>query len=363
MKHLIEKKELSETFKKMCPSIQGMTQTAEQLSNQMIKEKDSSNIILLAVLNEIKIILNKYQKEIDNKKIISGKIIEKFHNKLYDSMYDIKKINYLKLFCDDFYIEVIIKKTELASVSDICLLIKNSLNLNIQVEYKENDSELIIIIIPKQKIHIKYGYGRLSSKQTELCGDNYLIKEYQNGHFLAAISDGMGKGFKAFEDSRRVLEALDSLSYCSTSVHTNIEILNLLYILQGYTERYSTLDAIDINRSSMIGNIFKLGASNTYIFHDDLSYTKIENSSLPLGIEEEITHTEIKLKDQDLILFSSDGIFENIVDEEKLIELIKNIKNEIPQKIAYAILEHTLSSKTKVKDDMSIIALKIEEIK
>jgi hypothetical protein len=58
-KHLIEKKEVDQQFKKNCPSIQGITQTAESLSNQMIKEKDSTNIILLAVLNEIKIILNK----------------------------------------------------------------------------------------------------------------------------------------------------------------------------------------------------------------------------------------------------------------------------------------------------------------
>ena len=138
----------------------------------------------------------------------------------------------------------------------------------------------------------------------------------------------MGKGFLAFEDSRRVLEALDSLCYCSTSINTNIEILNLLYILQGYTERYSTLDAIDINRSNMTADVFKLGASNTYIFHDDLTYTKIENSSLPLGIEEEIIHTEIKLKDNDLILFSSDGIFENVLDEQKLLEFLDKLHNE-----------------------------------
>ena len=41
-------------------------------------DEDERNTI--AVLNEIKIILNKYQSEIDNKKIINGKIIEKeFH--------------------------------------------------------------------------------------------------------------------------------------------------------------------------------------------------------------------------------------------------------------------------------------------
>lgn len=363
IKHLIEQKEVSQKFKRNCSSIQSMMQTAEHLSKQMIKEKDASNIILLAVLNEIKIVLNKYQDEIENKKLISGKIIEKFHNKLYDSTFDIIDIKYKKMFKDDFCIEVIIRKNDISIKEDICLLIKNSFKLNCRIEHKEQNNELVFIVLPEEKIHIKYGYGSLSSSQTELCGDNHLIKSYQNGHFLAAISDGMGKGFLAFEDSRRVLEALDSLCYCSTSVETNIEILNLLYILQGYTERYSTLDAIDINRSSMVANIFKLGASNTYIFHDDLTYTKIENSSLPLGIEEEIIHTEVKLKDNDMILFSSDGIFENVVDEDKLINLIKNIKSEMPQKIAYAILEHTLSTKTKVKDDMSIIILKIETIK
>jgi len=363
IKHLIEQKEVSQNFKRNCSSIQSMMQTAEHLSKQMIKEKDASNIILLAVLNEIKIVLNKYQDEIENKKLISGKIVEKFHNKLYNSTIDIIDIKYKKMFKDDFCIEVIIRKNDISIKEDVCLLIKNSFKLNCRIECKEQNNELIFIVLPEEKIHIKYGYGSLSSSQTELCGDNHLIKSYQNGHFLAAISDGMGKGFLAFEDSRRVLEALDSLCYCSTSVETNIEILNLLYILQGYTERYSTLDAIDINRSSMVANVFKLGASNTYIFHDDLTYTKIENSSLPLGIEEEIIHTEIKLKDNDMILFSSDGIFENVVDEDKLINLIKNIKSEKPQKIAYAILEHTLSTKTKVKDDMSIIILKIEAIK
>lgn len=363
IKHLIEQKEVSQKFKKDCFSIQSMMQTAERLSKQMIQEKDASNIILLAVLNEIKIILNKYQDEIENKKLISGKIIEKFHNKLCDCTFDIKEIKYKKMFKDDFCIEVISNNKDLSIKEDICSLIKNAFKLNCRIECITHENELKFIVLPEEKIHIKYGYGSLSSSQTELCGDNYLIKSYQNGHFLAAISDGMGKGFLAFEDSRRVLEALDSLCYCSTSVKTNIEILNLLYILQGYTERYSTLDAIDINRSSMVANLFKLGASNTYIFHDDLTYTKIENSSLPLGIEEEVIHTEIKLKDNDMILFSSDGIFENVVDEDKLINLIKNIKQEMPQKIAYAILEHTLATKTKVKDDMSIIILKIETIK
>ena len=361
LRSILENKQLDKDFLSFCPSLQSIKETASMLSNQMIAPEDSTNAILLAILKESKLVLDKYQLDISEKEIIKGNIIEEFHNKMYESSFSIKQIKYYKLFKYDFLIEVVASKKDV-SKKDLYTLIKNSLKLSTNIDIEEVDDYYVYIITPMQKIHINYGYGSLSSKQNELCGDNHLIKSYQNGHFLAAISDGMGKGYKAFEDSKRVLDALDSLCYCATSVNTNIEILNLLYILQGYTERYSTIDAIDINRSTMNANIYKLGASSSYIFHEDNTFTKIENSSLPLGIEEDVLRKEIELKYNDVILLSSDGVFENIINESELLELIKTIKNELPQKIAYEVLQYTINSKVKVKDDMSIVILKVEQI-
>jgi serine phosphatase RsbU (regulator of sigma subunit) len=59
---------------------------------------------------------------------------------------------------------------------------------------------------------------------------------------------------------------------------------------------------------------------------------------------------------------SSDGIFENIIDETQLQDYIESIKNLPPQKIVYELLNYTINNKIKTKDDMSIIALKIEKI-
>ena len=92
IKHIIEKKEVSNKFLKYCPCIQSIKQTSEMLSNQMVKEQDTSNIILLAVLNETKQVLDKYQQDIQQKELIKNKIIEKFHNKLYESTFNIKEI-------------------------------------------------------------------------------------------------------------------------------------------------------------------------------------------------------------------------------------------------------------------------------
>ncbi len=361
-KNLIENSPTSKEFKNNCPSFNELSKTALMLSKQMSTKSSSTNEILLAVLNETKQVLDKYQEDIESKQILDYLELKNFHTSMYESTFRIKDIKYHKIYKDDLNIDIIVSKNELNNHQDLMTFITSLFNMPVTISKKETEKEYIYTILLKEKFHIQYGYGSLSSKQNELCGDNYLIKSYNNGHFLAAISDGMGKGYKAFEDSKIVLEALDSLSFCSTSLKTNIEILNLLYILQGYTERYSTIDAVDINRTNYEAYIYKLGASSSYIFHEDNTFTKIENKCLPLGIEEDIVQHAITLKNNDLILLTSDGIFENILEETPLLDLINSIKKEPPQKIVYEILEYMLHTKVKVRDDMSIIILKVTAI-
>ena len=362
LKTIIEEKSVPKSFKKYCPSLQSILETTNMLNNQMMKQNEGANHALLAVLTETKQIIDKYQNDISKKELISTKELEELYVKLVNSNYTIKDIKYKKVFRDDFLIEVVVDKYDIINKNDIIDLITSTFRLATKINIIENKKNIIFSITPKNLFHIKYGYGSLASKSKELCGDSHLIKSYDNGHFLAAISDGMGKGFKAFEDSRNVLDALDSLCYCSSSVETNIEILNLLYILQGYTERYSTIDAIDINRTNYYASFYKLGASTSYVFHKDGSYEKIENKCLPLGIEEDITKGEILLRDDDLIMLTSDGIFENVKEEKNLFSLINSLKEESPQKIAYEVLEYTLKTDVKTRDDMTVIILKIEQI-
>ena len=102
-----------------------------------------------------------------------------------------------------------------------------------------------------------------------------------------------------------------------------------------------------------------MGATTSYIFKKSGKIDKIINKNLPFGIDEEVDINSYKLDNGDLILMSSDGIFENIVDVEEFEMFINNIKNYPPQRIVYEILNYTLNHKIKAKDDMSIIALKV----
>ena len=87
---------------------------------------------------------------------------------------------------------------------------------------------------------------------------------------------------------------------------------------------------------------------------------RITNQNLPFGIDENIENYQYYLEDDDLILMSSDGVFENIIEDKSLEQFILKIKNEVPQKIVYEILNYTLKQKLKTKDDMTLIALRIK---
>ena len=172
----------------------------------------------------------------------------------------------------------------------------------------------------------------------------------------------MGKGYRAFYESDLTLKLVEDIIKLNLSTQTALEILNSFYLVQEYLEEYATLDLLEINRYNKSANFFKMGATTTYIFRMDGTIDKIINRALPFGLDEEIMNVSVELKHGDLILMSSDGIFENIIDEEKLKKFIMSIKNEAPQKIVYELLNYTLNNKIKTKDDMSLIALKIEDV-
>ena len=169
----------------------------------------------------------------------------------------------------------------------------------------------------------------------------------------------MGKGYSAFYESDMTLHLVDEIVNLNIEPSTALEILNTFYIVQDYLERYATIDFLDINRHTGIANFYKMGACTTYIIKKDKTIDKIINKNLPLGIDEVVDQNTYKLDDGDIIIMSSDGILENFVDSDKLDEFIINSTNLYPQQLVYEILNYASKNNKKVKDDMTLIVLKI----
>lgn len=326
-------------------------------------ENKQHNNIMIAQISSVSSAIKKYVIDLVSQDEISYYQMMVLKRRLENYGYSVTYFEVIKLFKEDFNVKIgLHDKTFNEVKKTIELLSKNVLNQNTSaILDHEEDNNIYINLVPKIKIDITYGYGSLSCDGEEICGDNYLIKEINNGRFISAISDGMGKGYKAFYESDMTLKLVEDIITLNLNSGTALEILNSFYSIQEYLEEYATLDFLEINRYTKIANFYKMGATTTYIFREDGTIEKIINKCLPFGIDDEINNSTYKLCNGDLVLMSSDGIFENIIDEGKLQEYIGTIKNLPPQRIVYELLNYTLNNKIKTKDDMSIIALKIQD--
>ena len=351
-----------------CSKISNFEHTSKLLESKikapLSDDTKSQNNIMLAQLNGVSNAIKKYVVDLASQDEISYYQMMLIKKRLESYGYTVTYFEVLKLFKDDFNLKIGIKHEGFDEIRNTVKLIASNIlgkKVSVIVDTEERGN-IYINVVPLIKIDITYGYGALSCDGEEICGDNYLIKEINNGHFISAISDGMGKGYRAFYESDMTLKLVEDIIKLNLTSGTALEILNSFYAVQEYLEQYATLDFLEINRYTKSATFYKMGASTTYIFRSNGTIDKIFNKSLPFGLDEEITDVTYNLKDGDLILMSSDGIFENIIDETALQEYIESIKELPPQRIVYELLNYTINHKIKTKDDMSIIALKIGEV-
>lgn len=356
-----EKKEEISKFYDYCPKAVSMEKTSKLLGRKQY-ESSAHNDALIAQMNGFSSSIRKYVIDLTSKQEMSYYQILLIKKRLLDYGLDVTYFEIKRYFYKDFLILIGIKDKELNDVKNvITTMSEKALNQKVSIVLQNIERSTIYInIIPKIKIDVIYGYGSISSDGVDICGDNYLIKEFDNGRFISAISDGMGKGYSAFYESDMTLKLVADIIELNLDYSTALEILNTYYVVQDYLERYATLDFLEINRYTSIAHFYKMGATTTYIFKKNGTIDRIINKSLPFGIEEEIDNSEYNLDEDDLVLMSSDGIFENLIDSDKLETFIEEIKEYPPQKIVYEILNYAINNKVKTKDDMSVIALKIK---
>ncbi len=369
MKNLLLNNQIQNTefqyFLNNCIKIKDLKDLAYKLNQRLnFNSLNNNNNTLIVQLVGVSNSIRKYAIDMVAKQEISTSTILTFKEQIVNYGYDLTYFEVIKSHSDDFIFEFgVNEKDQKEIINNVTIIGNNLLGKTVSVIFQKLDQNILYFrVIPEVKIEILYGYGSLSADQNNICGDNYLIKEMNNGKFISAISDGMGNGYKAFSESDHILKLVSNILEQNLEVSTALEILNTFYAIQEYLEKYSTLDLLEINRYNKTAKFYKMGAATSYIIKKNGTIEKIINQNLPFGIEDVIDNKELALEEDDLILMSSDGIFENIVESENLDQFIKKIRGESPQKIVFEILNYTINNEIKTNDDATLIALKIKMI-
>ncbi len=206
--------------------------------------------------------------------------------------------------------------------------------------------------------------SRKAKDGEEISGDVFSCLTLPGGETLVALSDGMGSGRRAFEESRTVIELLEQMAEAGFSEMSALKLINSVFLSFEEAEHYVTADILILNLYQGSCQFIKNGATATYLYHMG-EIRKIEGQALPIGVHQEMTSfiRKEEIMDGDYVIMMTDGVadlFQEVMGN--LEEYIYECDIREPEELADAILEEALARQNGCAgDDMSVIVTKIEK--
>lgn len=210
--------------------------------------------------------------------------------------------------------------------------------------------------------HVLTGAAKAVRETEKISGDNYSFCETGEGRMITILSDGMGSGETACEESEKVIAMTERFLEAGFRKEAAVQIINGAMAAADRERKMSTLDLCDINLYTGECEFLKVGAAETYIKREFM-VDRLCGEALPLGVFGQIEPEVIsrQLQDGDYVIMLSDGVTEAFAEgmgEEMLSELIEQTVYVNPGEIAGQILRYCLKQcRGKIRDDMTVLVI------
>ena len=223
---------------------------------------------------------------------------------------------------------------------------------------------LKVLIEPLLNFKIVSGIATVKKDGEEQNGDTCCALSLSDNRYALAISDGMGSGAAAANESKTTIQLLKKLLLAGFDRTAAIQLINSALVLKNGQESFATIDLALIDLVSAKAEFVKIGAATGYIRRAD-SIDSIFCNTLPAGIlsEADIQLSCRRLAAGDCIIMVSDGVANAKKNVNWVCETLMGIpEEEEPETVAEIILkEAVIHKRGAVNDDMTVIAAKILE--
>ena len=219
-----------------------------------------------------------------------------------------------------------------------------------------------LCFVEEQKYRVSTGLAKIS-KEDSRSGDSHGVMHVSGAKALVMLSDGMGSGGRASEESAATVDMFEDFMSAGFDKETSVKIINSIKVLSSEEDYFSTLDACLVDLYSGMTDFVKMGASATYVLGAD-GVDVVTSKSLPMGILNDVQVEPIKKRLQagDIVVMVTDGVAEpteNPNGEDELLDMLQVIDLKDPQDIADRILSAVKSRTPHVKDDMTVLVAKL----
>ncbi|MBQ6685219.1 MAG: SpoIIE family protein phosphatase [Firmicutes bacterium] len=216
----------------------------------------------------------------------------------------------------------------------------------------------------KRPLRVTVGMASLAG-DGYVSGDSVCYGEVGRETFAVVLSDGMGNGHRAAEESGLIVRTVYQLLSANYPPELALPITNavMLYRSAGGEEFYSTLDLALINLHSGNLQLYKTGASLTVIRRRK-RLGIVRMSSLPMGVVGDlpVPSWTCHLRSGDQILLLSDGIAEAGRRENCwLTDAILDQLSSDPHSVAENLIRRAAERAGETeKDDMTAVVIVVQ---
>jgi len=217
----------------------------------------------------------------------------------------------------------------------------------------------------RHKFYIHSGVARANKGDATESGDSFSLVQLKDGRCVAALSDGMGSGRRAREESECAIELLEELMERGFQKDIALRLINSALLLKSNDEFFSTLDICLLDMNTGFTEFVKIGAASSYLVRGH-EIAAIGSWTLPVGILEsvDIDVHEKQLIHGDIVVMMTDGVADSRKGAEStwITELLSGLPAGNPQDIAEYILAAANENYSEsAGDDMTVMVLRVLE--
>jgi stage II sporulation protein E len=223
-----------------------------------------------------------------------------------------------------------------------------------------NQDKFCCVFHKKPYFDAAFGVASMTKTGETAGGDTHSVIKIDERRFMIALSDGMGSGEYARRVSESTISLLESFYRAKMPSPLILSTINKLLTFSR-EETFACVDIAVVDLDSGEADIVKIGSPMGFILSGN-TLKILESSSLPLGILESLRpdSSSYALREDDVLLFLSDGVTSAFGSSADLYETLKTLPAANPQKLADSLLERALSLYGgTAKDDMTAVAVRL----
>lgn len=208
-----------------------------------------------------------------------------------------------------------------------------------------------------------------TSRSGTSSGDSNVVRRLSAGELVVMLSDGMGSGERARQESRAAVSLLEDLLELGLDRESALRTVNSVLVLRSTEEVFATVDLMSVDMTTGQAEFTKIGAAPTFVMRGR-DVLCIPAQVVPIGILEDVSleSTRRMLQPGDMVVMMTDGVMEALGDltasqkRSWMSRFLASTRHECPEDLASAVVARAVSlCHDGLSDDMSVIAVKLDE--